>query len=477
MKQNNILKPVFALLLLAAIGRYAPAEETEKPAVSAVLENGTKDEEISEYEEKRAVILYGLGDDILELIKRLKQDEDTRFDQDLQEMFLKTKIPALKAALFSYFSEKQSGVLQAEALAVLENRYEYQKEIVRAAISYIKEIKTAEAAEQLKTILKEDTADFGDACISALGKIGSPEDAVFLAEFFESEISEDEKQTLITKQNIMFALEELHYAENKEFFKQTAEDTDENAIIRGTAASALGKIGDEDVLPILTALFEDKDPYLRASAIKGVAEFKSKEAEDVLLQGFKDSYYKVRLQAVRSAKEAKRGEAVPYLLYRAKKDPETVVKKAAIEALSELNNGEANNWLVESFKSEKTGQPVRLTIAEFLLKNNFAVIYPDVEKEALKIITDPKRKQFCMELGKVISKIENASTAPVAEAYLNHKDTMIKSIGLDMFKRNKYSSLVPLVSSIARDKKSGALGRRAKSLLEIAGHTLTEEEP
>ena len=451
MKQNNILKPVFALLLLAAIGRYAPAEETEKSAVSAVSENGTKDEEVSEYEEKRAVILYGLGDDILELIKRLKQDEDTRFDQDLQEMFLKTKIPALKAALFSYFSEKQSGVLQAEALAVLENRYEYQKEIVRAAISYIKEIKTAEAAEQLKTILKEDTADFGDACISALGKIGSPEDAVFLAEFFESEISEDEKQTLITKQNIMFALEELHYAENKEFFKQTAEDTDENAIIRGTAASALGKIGDEDVLPILTALFEDKDPYLRASAIKGVAEFKSKEA--------------------------KRGEAVPYLLYRAKKDPETVVKKAAIEALSELNNGEANNWLVESFKSEKTGQPVRLTIAEFLLKNNFTVIYPDVEKEALKIITDPKRKQFCMELGKVISKIENASTAPVAEAYLNHKDTMIKSIGLDMFKRNKYSSLVPLVSSIARDKKSGALGRRAKSLLEIAGHTLTEEEP
>ena len=171
MKQNNILKPVFALLLLAAIGLRPAAEETEKPAVSAVSENGTKDEEISEYEEKRAVILYGLGDDILELIKRLKQDEDTRFDQDLQEMFLKTKIPALKAALFSYFSEKQSVVLQAEALAVLENRYEYQKEIVRAAISYIKEIKTAEAAEQLKTILKEDTEDFGDDCISALVKI------------------------------------------------------------------------------------------------------------------------------------------------------------------------------------------------------------------------------------------------------------------------------------------------------------------
>lgn len=87
MKQNNILKSVFALLLLAAIGLRPAAEETEKSAVSAVSENGTKNEEISEYEEKRAVILYGLGDDILELIKRLKQDEDTRFDQDLQEMF------------------------------------------------------------------------------------------------------------------------------------------------------------------------------------------------------------------------------------------------------------------------------------------------------------------------------------------------------------------------------------------------------
>lgn len=54
MKQNNILKPVFALLLLAAIGLRPAAEETEKSAVSAVLENGTKNEEISEYEEKKS---------------------------------------------------------------------------------------------------------------------------------------------------------------------------------------------------------------------------------------------------------------------------------------------------------------------------------------------------------------------------------------------------------------------------------------
>ncbi len=430
--------------------------------------------EVSEFEEKRSIILYGLGEDILNLITTLQKDDDERFDADLQKIFAETKVPSVRSALFAYFAKKKNECLKTEALMLLENRYDYPKEIVRAAIGYIRDLQIYDGVRYLREILKDGDEDYTDISITAIGKLGKAEDAVFLTELFESEASEDEKKALIVKQNIMFALEELHCAETWEFLKTTAEDAEENAYIRAAAAAALGKIGDEKAVTILSSLFEDKDPVLRTAAVKGLAGFKTEEAQAVLLEAFRDGYYKVRLQAVQSAKEGKNTGAIPYVLYRAKKDPEQAVRTAAAEALSEFADTEADEWAVEAFKDEKTGIAFRLKIAEFYLKNNFDAIYSDVEKETLSSLADKRKNKFAAELGKVISKIENGATAPIAEAFMNHKDASFKSIGLDMFKRNKYASLIQLVSAIASDEKNGALSRRAKDLLQQAGYALDE---
>ncbi|UTC66937.1 MULTISPECIES: HEAT repeat domain-containing protein [unclassified Treponema] len=460
------------LQLAAQEAAQPPSENTEttQEKTEDKTNDKTKKKEVSEFEEKRDTILYGTGDDILELIKRLKSDEDDRFDTDLQKIFAETKIPAIREALFAYFAEKKNDCLKADALMVLENKEEFPQETVRTAISYIRELEIYEGIDFLRQILKDEEDEYRDLCIAAIGKIGKAEDAVFLSELFDSEASEDEKKSLIIKQNIMFALEELHTPEIRDFLIRVAEDSDENAIIRGAAVSALGKIGDEGAIPVLSEIFEDKDPILRTAAIKGIAGFKDAKAKNIMIQAFKDSYYKVRLQAIQSAKEEKAEDAVPFILYRAKKDPENSVRLAAIEALSHFNNAEANEWLIDSFNEERTGLPLRLKIAESLLKNNFDVIFEDVKTAALKAISDKKQNKFSAELGKVISKVENKGTAPIAEAYLNHKDAILKSIGLDMFKRNKYPELVPLVSAIAEDEKNGTLSRRAKDLLQ-SGNT------
>ncbi|UTC74786.1 HEAT repeat domain-containing protein [Treponema sp. OMZ 792] len=481
---------IFSLTLKLGAQEAAqpPSENTE--TTQEKTEDKTNDKkkkkEVSEFEEKRDTILYGTGDDILELIKRLKSDEDDRFDADLQKVFAETKIPAIRDALFAYFAEKKNDCLKSDALMVLENKEDFPQETVRSAISYIRELEIYEGIDFLRQILKDEESGHRDLCISAIGKIGKPEDAVFLTELFDSEASDDEKKSLIIKQNIMFALEELHTPEIWDFLIRVAEDTDENAIIRGAAVSALGKIGDERAIPILSEIFEDKDPILRTAAIKGIAGFKDAKAKNIIIQAFKDSYYKVRLQAIQSAKEEKAEDAVPFILYRAKKDPENTVRLAAVEALSYFNNAEANEWLVDAFNEEKTGLSLRLKIAESLLKNNFDVIYEDVKTAALKAISDKKQNKFSAELGKTISTVENKGTAPIAEAYLNHKDPIFKSIGLDMFKRNRYPELIPLVSAIAEDEKNGALSRRAKDLLhagpteskagETSGNTSTPQD-
>ncbi len=451
----------------------ADKDNTKEKTDTKIEKTDTKaekeEEETSQYEERKNIILYGLGDDILELITKLKNDEDDRFDQDLQKVFAETKIPAIRQNLFQYFAEKQNPCLKNDALIILENRYDYPKDTVSAAILYSRDLKLKEAKKLLRSIVEEEDSDYMTMAISALGKIGDSEDAIFLSEIFENNYFDDEKQSLILQQNIASALEELHDKAVWDFLIEIAEDTDENATIRARMASALGKIGDEKAIPVLCKLFEDKDPLLRTAAIKGLAAFKTEKASSVLLQGFKDTYYKVRLQAIKSAREEKRTEAVPYILYRAKKDPVAKVQYDAIEALSEFNDADANEWMIKAFEKAKTKQSIKMKIAYYMLKNNFETIYPSVKKKSLEAISDKKKKKVAIEIGKILSKIKNPGTAELAEAYMNHEDVFVKSIGLDMFKKNEYSELIPLVQKIAENKKNGALSRRAKHLLEKAG--------
>ncbi len=451
-------------------------EDTTKD-IEKEEEKTAKDEELeSEYEKRQNVILYGLEDDILELLGKLKEDEDERFDTDLATVFNETKIPKLKQKLFQYFAEKENPCLKDAAIKILESRYDYNKDTVSAAILYSRDLKIQETKKVFRDILEEEDTEYIEMAISALGKLGDSDDAVFLSEMFEANYYDDDKKSLIVQQSIAGALEELHAESTWDFLVEIASDSEENATIRGRMATALGKIGNEKAVPILCKLFEEKDPILRTAAIKGLASFKTKEASKVLLQAFKDSYYKVRLQAIKSAKEEKRSDAIPYILYRAKKDPVNNVKYKAIEALSEFKDEKSDKWMIKSFKNSKTKQSIRLKIAYYMLKNNFEAIYPSVKEKTLAALSDDKKKRAASELGKILSKIKNPATEELAVAFLNHKDVFVKSIGLDMFKKNEYTALVPLIQKLTKDEKHSALSRRAKRLLEKAGFNKKENK-
>ena len=93
-------------------------------------------------------------------------------------------------------------------------------------------------------------------------------------------------------------------------------------------------------------------------------------------------------------------------------------------------------------------------------------IIKDVEKIAIEAASSSKYKKFAYELGKVIAKIKTDSTAKIAENYIKNKDVLLKTIGLDMFSLNRYSSIIPLVEELKNDPKAGALQKRAVSLLK-----------
>ncbi len=415
---------------------------------------------------QRDILRFGLEDEISALIQTFQNDSITAFNADLTELFKKTKSMAVRESIISLFTAQKNDSLKDFALLVLENPFDYKASLVQDVLSYAAEIKLADASSLIRKILESEQTQYRDRAILALGKIGKTEDAVYLFDYLDGEIAGDEKQRLIIRQNVMTSLGELKSVETWDRLVAIVQDNEENAVIRATAASAISKMEKAEAVPILAALYEDTDPILRTAAINGLGNFNTPDSVSVILESFKDSYYKVRLEAISAAQKNKFGEAVPYILYRAKNDPVENVKFKSLEALGSLNDGPSNSWLSSVFNDPKTVEKVRVKVASVLMLNNFDLIYPDVEKLMQQTLLDDKKTWLRYELGKIVAKTENQRTYAIASAYLAHKDTLTRNIGLDMYEKNKYGELRSTVEALAADEKQGALSRRAKKILD-----------
>ena len=417
-------------------------------------------------ERRTDIIHYGLETEIIELVATLGDEKDVSHDTELSDLFFKTKSSDIRESIIKLFTAEKNTALEGYSLEIISDPHEVKSSTVQAIFSYIIALKDKQTLPAIRAILKNEDVEYRDRAIAALGELGEPEDAMYLLEYLDSEITGDEKQRLIIRQNVMTALGQLKSIDSWDKLVEIIKDKDENATIRATAAVAIGNMGKVEAIPVLSALFEDSDPILRTASITALANFNTSESNALVIEGFKDSYYKVRLQSVLAMERLKIPEAVPYLLYRAKNDPVDNVKLQSFEALGAFNSEETNNWLRSIFLDDKSSETFRLKAAAVLLKNNSDFIFSDIEKIALQAVADDKKKNFRYEIGKLIAASnEDQKSSNIAAAFLGSKDVLTKSIGLDMFSKNKYPELKAVIEGISIDEKQGALQRRAKKIL------------
>lgn len=439
--------------------------KSEEKTIEAKEDEKKKD---SDYEQKLETIKYGLNSDIIKLVQTLQTENDLRFNSELQKVFEKEKNISVKREILKFFAFQKNDALKDAVCGCLENVHEYNTDLLTACIRYLVtlEVKSPSVLSALHKIIDGDQNALKEAAILALGKLGTNEDAVYLTEVFNKH-NFDDTPSLIIRQTILLALIDLHASETFDFLEELATDSYENTIIRARALTALGKLANEKAVKVLVKAFEDADPLIREACIAGLSGFPGNaEAEEILLQAFKDEYYKVRLQAIATAVENKNCKSIPYILFRAKSDPEGVVKNKAIEAIAKSSDADAQAWLKETFLDESYDSDRRIKIAYEVLKNNPDLIIADLEKAIVEALSDNRKKSFAYNLGKNISTVEDIRMAKICEAFLLHKESKFKSIGLDMFQVNRFPDLISLVEEIANDKKNGALQKRASRLLE-----------
>ena len=441
-----------------------PDKKRPKPIDKKKAEEAReKDESKEDEENNRKIIKYGLPSEIGELLDKLTENDDPRFTDDIYDLFQNTSNASIKEKVLKYFTKIEDPCLEDFAVNLINDPYDEKKDLVSATFKYIQTVKTKEALPAVITILEVENEDYFNDALATIGEIGSKKEAKFIADYLDRpDLSDAQRQTLMRTLGKMKALNTWSKV------VEILEDEDENSFVRMYAAEALGLMEKEEGVPVLVRAYSASDPNLRQYVIKGLSHFPNVvESKSLIIQAIRDEHWRVRQEAINVCKENSFTEAIPYLIFRADKDSEKVIKNASMDAIAAINTKEGNDYLVSIITNKKSGDSSKQKAAEVLLKSGNAG-----QKEILELaescVNDDKKKNLRYSIGKELAKNSRPEFENICSLYLASKDTTTIGIGLDMYKNCRFSSVEEQMRTIEKDKKANSsIKNRIRKMLNI----------
>lgn len=434
-----------------------PLPPDEKKAEKAAL----KDEGKNAIQDKKETIAYGIESEILSLIKDLIANDDPRFSEDLYELFYVTKSPAVREKILEYFTKQKDPCIEDYAVEVLDDPYDIKDSTVEMVFRYVSEVKTKEAVPCVINLLESEDETYFNGALTTIGEIGGESEAGYLVSYLDRD-----DLSVGQRQNLMKVLGRLKAASTWDKLSEICQDEEENSFVRMYAAEAIGAMKNPESIPILVKLFESSDPNFRVYVIKGLSYYTDPAAKAVIIQGIRDAHWKVRQEAIESAQKMELTEAVPYIIHRAKNDPEKVIKDKSYDAISKMKSNEANEFLVSQITDKKVNDTAKGKACEALLKNaDYG--HKEIAVLAMEISSDDARKQLRYQIGKIIAKYPSDEFADVCLAFLGSKDAQTCGIGIDMYATGRYTKAEAKMREIADNEKAGANSKKARKVLKL----------
>ena len=441
-----------------------PGAKRPVPAdAEKLLEAEKRDPDGADKKSYTESIRFGTAGEISGTIDKILDSDDPRFIDELYDVFLATSNGEIKMKILEYFSKLKDPCLEDYAVEILDDPYDTKDSMVEKCFLYVSEVKSSAAAPALVKLLETGEERYFSGALSALGKTGGKKEAEYLSRYLEKD-----DLTVPQRQALMRTLGEMNAVETFDSIVKIAQDEDENGFVRMYACEAIGNMKKAEAVPVLTGLFQKGDPNMRQYCIKGLSNFPDeKKATNLIIQAIRDDHYKVRIEAIKASKELSLTDALEYLIYRSKNDSENAVKKECYPAIAKMNTPQGNEFLVSQLKEKKVPDATKKMICEALFENGEAgeSEIMELSKESLK---DDRRKDLRASLGKLFIKHARSSYAEIDILYLQSKDAVTVSQGLELYRKARYEEALPFVQAIAKDGKSKDSNRNtAKKILGI----------
>lgn len=435
-----------------------------------------------DYEKKcNDILKYGLEGQITELIDELTKNQDNRFVDGIYDLFQETKSVAVKEKILDYFTKLKDSCLASYAVEIINDPYDEKNSIVEKCFKYVSEADIKDANPGLVDLVDKEEDAYFTGALSALGKTGGKEEALFLADYLDRD-----DLNVSQRQALMRVLGRIKAVETWQKISEIAKDENENTFVRMYAAEAIGAMEKPESEDILVELFESNDPNLRTYVIKGISYFNDKKSSDLIIQALRDSQYKVRLEAVSAVGKNRIDKAVPFLIFRCKdKDEQKQVKEKCYSVIADLNTSDGNDYLISVLKDKKIGDATKAKVSAALLEYNHAGTKEVIELARSALKSDIQ-KNLRYALGKEFAKYDRSEFADICAEYIASDDVATQGTGLDIWAKGRYSSVKAAVEEIAKDaeeenlteekekpkgyqfgvKKKNANAKKAKRILE-----------
>jgi len=422
------------------------------------------EEILSIKEERSQTILYGIDEEVIELIKELKSEENETFNQGLLDLLNMTANQKLKISIIDLFKDQENDIGAQWALNILQAEEEdYDQALILSCMSYLRIIKYTELRDVLEYYLEDEDMVISLEAIKALGAVGTEKDASRLSDLYEDDDIDDQ-----VRPEILRSMGAIGSTDNQDKLIELALSDEDDNDIRLSALWALGEIQSSDALKALKTALEDEDPFIRTEALAGLIKFKNEDNSSLFIKSLRDSYWKIRLEALKGVGDNNITKALNHVLYKAKKDPVEKVRLEALETLAILNLEEGISYLQKLYTNKNTAPKIRQQAFLSLLEHQKDKLSESI-KEVIKEEWEEEKSWILDITGKNIATREYKPFKDFYEQFLTHKNYIIQIYGIRGLQNNEITDAKDKVLPLAGEKQNGFLRKYAYSYLEEIG--------
>lgn len=408
---------------------------------------------------------YGIDDEVVVIINAVRGEKDNSYNDVLLDILATTGNSKIKVPILGFFEEQKTDIASSYAVSLLKLASEDEDvdtNVLLSAISYSGVLKINDASQYLSKLSENNNKVIAAAAIGNLGKIGNSDFAEKFLERLQDDDYEEDESSL--RESTILLMGELKYQPAVLTLIDIVQDSDYSSVSRRFACDSLGKIGDEEAIPVLKDLLNDSDSILRSYAISSLAYFKGNEIENILIQALRDSFWRIRVAAAKALADRKSSDAVDILIYKAERDPEDNVKKAAMDALAVIGVNKALSFLADYYGGDRNSDALRASAITALLREN-----PSKGAERIRDVFEAEWEKndswilnyTCREL----STTEVSGFQWFYEKMLDHKNYIIRIYAVRGIRLNNIMTLYGRVREIAEDENENkALRKEAASL-------------
>jgi len=410
----------------------------------------------------KEILLYGISDQILEVIKDIRNAKETELNKDLIKVLSESINSDVLNAILEYFIEIEYPEASDVAVRILNDSEENESSIIKTLIKYLAVIGSEDLKEILLDFIDAEQDAVSIAAIEAIGIIKDNTKVNLLLEKLEdAEFPSERKPTII------LVLGDLQAKEAVDKLLKIVADPYSEKIWRMYASNSLGKIGDKKAIDELKKLFSDKDALIRAYAASALAEFNLEDVISVLIQGLKDSNWKVRYYCASSLARVGADKAIDILKFKVLKDPILNVKKESIRALGEIGDIKCFNFLKEIYENEKQSIDLRYESLKILVKNDLSgsinVFKKMIDKEWEKSGNNIKMLEMT---AKELSLARSPVLKEVFKKFIKSPGYVIRIYGIRGIANNNFTDLLGTIEKLSKEDPALAVRREALTAIK-----------